>query len=388
MATSVRIAMLLATVAVGLACRATVTTSEPAPVVLGAVYNLTGRQAQLDAPSAQGARLAVLEVNRGGGLLGQPVQLALEDGQSETAIVAERTADLLDRFPSVPALIGLSDGDMVLAAASVASQRERLFLTSGATSPRLPSQVPGRLYLACFGDNVQAAAAAEWAVQDLSARTAAVLFDATTSSTRLLHGYFQTRFSELGGRVLWVRSFTRDDLAPLGRPLPKTDFVFLAAVDPEEALAAVLRLREAGVTVPILGGDAFDALDPWSEHPELTGIYFTTHAYLGADSPSPRVIAFRERYGRAFPESAPDAFAALGYDAARLAMTAIARAGSTHPDEVLRALAEIRNFEGVTGTIGYPAGSRIPQKTVSVLALEGGKRRLVRPLLPSHVPPP
>jgi branched-chain amino acid transport system substrate-binding protein len=389
MATSARIATLLAAVAVGLACRATVTTREPAPIVLGAVYNLTGRQAQLDVPSAQGARLAVEEVNRAGGLLGRPVQLVLEDGRSETAIVAERTADLLDRFPAVPALIGLSDADMVLAAATVASQRQRLFLTSGATSPHLPAQVPGPLYLACFGDNVQAAAAAEWAVQDLSARTAAVVFDASSSTARLLHGYFQTRFSELGGRVRWVRSFTRDDLSALGRPpLPKADFVFLAAADPEQALAAVLRLREAGVTAPILGGDAFDALDPWSEHPELTGIYFTAHAYLGADSAAPKLIAFRESYGRAFPESAPDAFAALGYDAARLAMAAIARAGNADPREVLRALGEIQGFEGVTGTIGYPAGSRIPLKTVTVLAIEAGKRRLVRQLLPSHVPPP
>ncbi|MEZ4678407.1 MAG: hypothetical protein R2932_29740 [Caldilineaceae bacterium] len=50
--------------------------------------------------------------------------------------------------------------------APAAAAAQRLFLTSGATSPQLPAQVPDYLYLACFGDNVQAAAAAEWALRN------------------------------------------------------------------------------------------------------------------------------------------------------------------------------------------------------------------------------
>ena len=383
-----RIAPLLAAAALSVGCPRTVVTSEPSPVVLGAVYNLTGREAELDAPSARGAQLAVLEANRDGGVIGRPVQLALEDGRSDPAVVAERTAAILDGMPAPSAVIGLSDAEMVLAAAPIAAQRQRLFLTSGATSPRLPSQVRDFLYLACFGANVEAAAAAEWAARDLAAQTAVVAFDAESPTARALQGYFQTRFTELGGGVRQVRSFPRGDLSPLARALPKADLVYLAAADPDEALSAVLSLREAGVTAPILGGDAFDALDPWSEHPGLSAVYFTAHVYLGADSPSPRVIAFRESYGRAFPESAPDAFAALGYDATRLTLAAIARAGSASPAAVLRALGEIRDFDGVTGTLAYPRGGRIPEKSVSIVAIAEGRRRLVRELVPAHVPPP
>jgi branched-chain amino acid transport system substrate-binding protein len=64
---------------------------------------------------------------------------------------------------------------MALAAARVAAVSHRVFLTSGATSPELPGAVPGFLFLACFGDNAQASAAAEWACQDRSARTVSIL---------------------------------------------------------------------------------------------------------------------------------------------------------------------------------------------------------------------
>jgi branched-chain amino acid transport system substrate-binding protein len=140
--------------------------------------------------------------------------------------------------------------------------------------------------------------------------------------------------------------------------------------------------------VPIVGGDGFDLRDAWHDHPDFRQVYFTTHAYLGADNPDPRVTAFRNAYIAAYPGSVPDAFAALGYDAARLLVAAVAAAGSADPHAVREALAGIRHFEGVTGTIGYRPGSRIPTKSVTILEIENGRQKLVRTLSPTHIPPP
>jgi len=283
--------------------------------------------------------------------------------------------------------MGLSDTDMVLAAAPVAANHRIMFLTSGATSPELPAQVPKYLFLAGFGDNVQAAAAAEFAYQDLSARTVAVLFNASMSYTRLLHRYFQTRFTQLGGRAVSVESYRPDRIGQAVARLRKADFVFLAA-GPEDALAAVQLLRKAGITTPILGGDGFDSDDVWRRHPELGNVYFTTHAYLGADSPDPKIQAFRTAYSAAYPGSDADAFAALGYDTAGLLMAAIERAGNTNPRDVRKALAAIKRFKGLTGTISYRTDERIPTKSVSVLRIENGRRKFVREVLPTSVPSP
>ena len=47
------------------------------PIKIGAIYNLTGAQAALDVPSANGAKLAIKEINAAGGVLGRQVELVL-----------------------------------------------------------------------------------------------------------------------------------------------------------------------------------------------------------------------------------------------------------------------------------------------------------------------
>jgi branched-chain amino acid transport system substrate-binding protein len=359
-----------------------------APVVIGAIYNLTGAQADLDIPSAEGAQLAVDEANRGGGVLGRRVELALEDGETSTEVIAAKAADLLRRFDSMPGLIGLSDTDLVLAAAPLAAADGRLFLTSGATSPKLPAQVPDWLFLACFGDNVQAAAGAEWAYGTRAARTVSILYSTASSYTVLLQGYFRTRFEQLGRQIASVTPYSPEDLSAdtLGGVEP-ADFIYLSA-QPEDALQAVQLLRAAGISTPILGGDGLDSEGVWEEHPEISDVFFTTHAYLGPDNQDPVVAAFRDAYADAHPGSTPDAFTALGYDAARLLLDAVERAGSDDPAAVRTALAATRSFAGVTGTISYAAGSRIPSKSVTIVQIDSGTRRFVEQLVPAEVPPP
>lgn len=357
------------------------------PVVVGAVYDLTGAQAGLDGPSARGARLAADEVNRMGGVLGRPVELVVVDGESEPDVLRVRTAELLQQNPTTAGIVGLSDTNMVLAAAPVAAAAQRVFLTSGATSPLLPAQVPQWLYLACFGDNVQAAAAAEWIFETRGARTASIAYSTADEYTRLLQRYFAERFVELGGRV--VASVGYDpatvDSAALATLAP-ADVIYLAA-QPDDAVAVTALLRGAGVRTPILGGDGFDS-NAWAAHPELGDVFFTTHAYLGSDSSDARVLAFRALYLGAHPRSEPDAFTALGYDATQLLLDAIERAGSDDPKDVRAALAATRDFPGVTGTISYESGAAIPSKPVTILAVDGGRERYVTALVPKSVPAP
>jgi branched-chain amino acid transport system substrate-binding protein len=262
-----------------------------------------------------------------------------------------------------------------------------VFLTSGATSPQLPRQVPRYLFLACFGDNVQAAAGAEWAAKALKARSVVVLYKQTSSYAKLLHGYFQTRFKQLGGKVLAVRGYTLADIRAKVKGLPKADLIYFAA-QPDDVVAGVAALRGAGVTAPILGGDGLDIGDAWQQAGQASHIYFTTHAYLGADNPDPRVQAFRVAFIKAYPGQQPDAFSALGYDTARLLMAAIKTAGSTNPQAVRKALAVTHDFAGVTGTISYRGGSRIPAKSVSIIAVTGGRQTLAASVLPQKIPPP
>ena len=353
------------------------------PIVLGAIYNLTGNQAALDIPSSRGAVLAVEQANANG----QDVYLALKDGQTDADVLKAKTLEILDEHPSTAAFLGLSDTDQVLAAAGPAADNQRVFLTSGATSPQLPAQVPDYLFLACFGDNVQAAAAAEWAYGELEARTVSVVYNSSETYTNLLQGYFISRFEQLGGEVVAKQAYQEGNMAQAIQGIQPADFIFFSAL-PQDALEGVQMIRQAGFDVPIIGGDAFDAPATWQGHKEVEGVFFTTHAYLGADNPNPQVQAFRQAYMQAYAGEEPNAFAALGYDAARLLIRAAQDAKSQDPEDVRQALASIRGFEGVTGTISYGPDSRIPRKSVTIMEIKDSRQVFAAQLAPEEVPVP
>ena len=354
----------------------------------GAIYNLTGTQSDLDIPSSKGALLAVKELNESGGVLGNTVELLVKDGQTDTAVIRQRVAEILQEAQDVVAFTGFSDTDMVLAAAPSAKSAGRVFLTSGATSPHLPAQVPDFLYLACFGDNVQAAAAAEWAYDALNARTAVILYDSTDSYTVLLQQYFRERFEALGAKVSLVRGYDPANTGQLANGLPNTDIVLLSAAIVDRIAPIVRALRQQGITCPVIGGDGYDSETEWANNPDLAEVYFTTHAYLGADNPRAAVQEFRNAYMAEYNGENPDAFAALGYDAIMLLTEAAQRAGSTNPEVVRLALAGTNSFQGLTGLITFDPGQQIPRKSVSIIEVKNGQIQLKQELIPMEVPDP
>src|SRR5262245_5716464 len=126
---------------------------------IGALYNLAGALASLDAPALKGSRLKVKELNDAGGVLGRPIELVVFDTRSERMAVASSATNLINRL-KVPVALGFTDSDSALIAGPVFQKAGVPFVTPGATSPKLPDQIGWTLFLACFGDNVQAAAGA------------------------------------------------------------------------------------------------------------------------------------------------------------------------------------------------------------------------------------
>src|SRR5262245_18856351 len=363
------------------------------PVMLGAVFNLSGGQESLGRPSWNGAQLAAAQINAAGGLLGRRLQLLVVDGKTDAAALAAASTELLDR--KVSALFGLSDTDAVLAAAPPAAARTTLFLTSGATSPKLPEQVPTYLYLACFADNDQAAAGAEYARETLQAGSAYVLFDNSSSYTLLLSPYFAESLAQQDGVVVLSADHAgaagaadlSAQIAALQALSASPDMLYIAAL-PEDVATIVTQFRHAGIAQPIVGGDSYDTVSLLELGDLADDVYYTTHALLVADSPNAGVRQFVADYQAAYGQPPENAFAGLGYDTVMLLADTIRRAGSATRPAILATLPTTSDFAGVTGTISYVGGSHIPRKTVSVVRVLGGDRQLAADIVPSHVPPP
>ena len=79
---------------------------------------------------------------------------------------------------------------------------------------------------------------------------------------------------------------------------------------------------------------------------------------------------------------------ALGYDTVGLIADAIKRAGSEDPAKIRDALATTKDYPGITGSITYPADSRVPQKTVTMIGVKDQKLTLAAEVTPSFIPEP
>ena len=362
-------------------------------IKIGVLYNLTGAQASLDGPSANGAKLAAKEINAAGGVLGKKIQLVSYDGKSDAETIGKAATQLVGS-DKVVAMLGFSDTDMVMAAAPIAAKSGIMFVTSGATSPKLPGQVPDYLFLACFGDNVQAAAAAEYAYGTLKGKTAYILIDKGMEYTMLLGKYFKERYTELGGKVVLEDFYQTGDkdysaqITKLKAQKKAPDLLFISS-GPDDVGTIVKQFRDGGVKQPIYGGDGYDTpLLVQVAGKGADNVYFTTHSLMDAAAGSDAAKKFIAAYQAEYKAAPENAFAGLGYDTVKLIADSIARAKSTDPKAIREALQTTSNLAGVTGSITFQPGNPIPQKGVALIKVEGGKLTLASEKAPEKVPTP
>jgi branched-chain amino acid transport system substrate-binding protein len=361
-------------------------------ITIGGGFALTGDESALDLPASNGAKLAVKEINAAGGLLGKQINFIVHDSQYKMDVTAQTAKQFVEQ-DKVPLFIGYTDTDSVLASGPTFQAAKIPFITVGATSPKIPEQVGDMMFLACFGDNVQAAAGAEYAF-DKFGKNAYFLWDKGVEYTTLLGQYFSSRFKELGGSIVLEESY--DDKATDFSPqiakikaLPSPpDFYYIAAM-PYNIGPIVKQFRDAGIDGPIVGGDGYDTPDLLTVAGDAANnVFFTTHALMDATGGTDGIKKFMAAYKTDYGHDPENAFAALGYDTIYLLADAVKRANGTDSAAVKKALEETKDFKGITGPITFGADVHVPQKGVTMIAVEGGKFTLGAEVVPEKVPAP
>jgi branched-chain amino acid transport system substrate-binding protein len=355
------------------------------PIKIGGMYSVTGGMSSIDEPGLNGMKLAAKQINDAGGVLGRPLEIIAIDGKTDQTAVTNAVSEMIN-VHNVVAIGGLNDSTFALAAGPIAQEAKIPFVTAGATLPTLPEQIGDHFFMAPFGDDAQAYAIADYAIDDLQAKTAYMLVDQAYDFTTALASFFKERFTERGGTIALEDIYQSGDtdfsaqIARLQALSPPPDVLFVSAV-PNEAGITTKQLREAGLTQPILSGDGFDTpLIGEVAGEQADEVYFSTHASLDNADPKVQtfVTAYEEEYGRA-PENA---FAALGYDMMNLIADAIKRADSAEPAAIREALAATADFQAVTGTITFPEGQRKPTKAVTIIKVQDGEYSFVKEFTP------
>jgi branched-chain amino acid transport system substrate-binding protein len=360
-------------------------------IKIGGGFDLSGIESSLDIPASNGAQLAVKEINAAGGVLDKQIDFIVRDSKYQM----DTTASIAKQFveeDKVAAVVGFTDSDSVLAAGPIIQEAGLPFITAGATSPKLPDQVGDMMFLACFGDNVQAAAGAEYSYKNFG-ESAYLLIDKGVEYTTLLGAYFKARYEELGGTIVLEDTY-EDDATDFSAQITKLkalaeqpSFYYIAAM-PYNVGPVVKQLREAGLTGPVVGGDGYDTPDLVNvAGAAANDVYFTTHALMDKDNGTDGIKKFIEAYNKEYGHDPENAFAALGYDAVYLLVDAIKRADSTEATAIQKALLETKDFPGITGSITFSEDSRVPQKGVTLIEVKDEKLTLAAEVVPEKVPP-
>jgi branched-chain amino acid transport system substrate-binding protein len=354
-------------------------------IEIGYFGDLTGPTFNFGQSAINGVLMAASEVNQSGGINGRKIDIVIEDDKGSPEEAARLTAKLIDQDKVIAIIAGGTSGNS--RAAAPKAQASHIPLISPSSTDPAVTQTGNYIFRACFVDTFQGEVMASFAVNTLKAHKAAILTDFNSPYSKGLTDYFKLSFGRLGGTIVSEQTYTQGDADFKGQlstiRSAEPDVIYIPGYYGDVALIAK-QARMIGLTQPLLGADGWDAPELWQLGGDaLNGAYISTH--YSADNPSPEIQQFVELYKQRYGNLLPDAHAALAYDAARLLFAAIARTGSTEGDKLRDALAQTKNFNGVTGVISMDA-NRNAVKPAVVLKLEDLKSIYQETIKPSDQP--
>ena len=366
---SSRLVLLCLFVVLGLSCSQPGTAVDHSTIRIGFFGDLTGPTFNFGVSAKNGVLMAADEINQTGGINGHQIDIVFEDDQGSPEEAAEATGKLIARY-KVVAIIGAGASGNSLAAAPKAQTAQVPLIAPSSTNPAV-TEAGNYIFRACFVDKFQGEVMAKFAANTLKAKRAAILLDYNSPYSRGLADFFEFSFGKLDGEIVVKQSYGQGDadfrgqLSAIKAAAP--DVIYIPGYYGDVAII-VRQARQLGLAMPLLGADGWDAPELWD-----LGGYALNDSYISnhysADDPSETIQTFVHAYRQRNGNQAPDAHAALAYDALRFLAAAIRRAGTTDGPKLRDALAATKNFAGVTGLISMDQ-DRNAVKPAVILKLE------------------
>ena len=342
-------------------------------IKIGVAMPMTGPVASFGQSSWQGIQVAksiVPMLKDGNG-----VDLILLDDKGDKVEAANAVSRLIYK-EHVKAVIGPLTSGNTLSGGIIAERAKIPLLTHSATNLLVTK---GKKYISrvCFIDSFQGKVAAKYAINNLHAKSAAVVIDIAEDYSVGLAKFFMKDFEDMGGKIVaktFVQTNDNDFSAQIALIKSKNpDIIYMPCFYQALSLFAI-QARQFGLNQTILSGDG--ASEPALIKvggKNVEGLTFTTHFDPKAvitDLGKKFVKAYEKKY-----KETPSTLAALGADGYFVMIDAINRAGGVKATskQINRAIRTTKNFRGVTGiiTIGKKTGNAI--KSAVIQKVENGK---------------
>jgi len=349
-------------------------------IVIGHYASMTGSTAHFGQDTDRGIRLAIEEANSKVGALGKKIRVVTLDTRGDSAEAASAVNRLID-VEKVTALLGEVASSLSLAGGRVAQRRKIPMISPTSTNPKV-TEVGDYIFRVCFIDPFQGKVMATFARQNLKLDKVAILKDVKNDYSIGLAQAFHNSFAALGGTIVMEQSYSQGDTDFSAQVTAIRGTAAQAIFVPgyySEVGSIARTAQRLGLKVPLLGGDGWDSPDLFKIGGDaINGSYFSDHFApdVATDKAKQFVATFTAKYGQA-----PSGLGALGYEAAEVMVDAIQRAGKDDPTAIRDAIAQTKDFAGVTGKITIDA-QRNAQKSAVVLKVEGGKAKFETSIAP------
>lgn len=352
------------------------------PILIGVASSLSGPISAYDQPILTAMKFAASDLNAKGGVDGRKITFTTADNKTDLQLVKSAAQKVLDKKAQI--LVTTCDYDFGGPAAKLA-QAKGLIAISCAGSPLYGKAGLGEnVYNTYQATPTEAGALAAFAKQK-GYKHPYILTDTTLEYTKNLAQYFEQTYKKdvPDGTIAGKDTFANSDTSIASQVTrirnSGADVVLVSSLLPGGA-TALKQIRAGGVTVPLLGGIAFDGGPVWTKAiPNLSNFYYTGIVSMFGDDPDPTVNSFYARYKKETGSVPPSSLSVTGYDTITTLAKAIKGAGGSTDGASLRAqLDKFTDVPLLSGSTTYTSDCHIPVgRPMRIIEIEKGTPKFV-----------
>lgn len=346
------------------------------PIKIAAIFAQTGEAAKSNASSLQGLHIAIKEINEQGGILGKKLELLIFDNQSTP--LGSKVAAQNARKAGITAIIGAQWSSHSLVIAKLAQEHGIPMITNYSTNPQV-TKTGSYIFRVCFTDPFQGRSLAQFVRHDLNAKTAVILKNVSSDYSMGLAQEFYKNFEAMQGKVLLELSYIqkeRDFRQILHQSKQASpDVLFIPGHDESGLIAK--QAQDLGIHAAFVGGDGWGLQSFYQRGgQDIRKGYYSTHWSEQIERKT--TLNFLQNYRKHIHI---ETGTALAYDAVLLLADAIRRANTFDREKIRDALAQTKNFQGVTGDISLNENGD-PIKDVVIMEIINGKAHYLKTISP------
>ena len=336
--------------------------------VIGAIGPLTGAAASYGISATQGAELAVEQLNAAGGVAGYTLEFMAQDDQHDAEKAVNAYNTLMDN--GMNALVGAVTSVPCIAVTEESVQDGILQITPSASAAKAAQY--DNCFRICFTDPQQGQLMAEY-IYNQGHTNAAVLYDVSDAYSSGIYEAFVEAYQGLGGTISAAESFASGDVDFKTQLTSIKNSDATALFMPfyyQEVAYVANQAVDVALELPMFGCDGWDGVIAQlnGDTTLVEGAAFLTPFIVTATDD--KTVAFVEAYTAKYG-SAPDQFAADGYDAVCAIAAALEKAGTADNEAVIAAMQEIE-IDGLTGHMTWEANGDATKSPIVAIIQDGG----------------